>query len=62
VVAVVAVPMQLGSGLPKQLIQRVVGCPHTRECMGNSTKQYAGPASADSIVLLGQLFPFASES
>jgi hypothetical protein len=38
VVAVVAGPMQLGSGLPKQLILWVVGCPHTRECVGNSTK------------------------
>jgi hypothetical protein len=51
VVAVVAEPMQLGCGLPKQLIVWVVGCPHTRECMENSTKQYAGPASADSVVL-----------
>jgi hypothetical protein len=62
VVAVVARPMQLGSGLRKQLILWVVGCPHTRECMGNSTRQYAGPASADSVVLMTQLFPFASES
>jgi hypothetical protein len=61
-VVVVAEPMQLGSGLPKQLILWAVGCPHTRECMGNSTKQYARPASADSVVLRPQLFPFASIS
>jgi hypothetical protein len=48
---VVAGPMQLESGLPKQLMLWVVGCPHTRECMGNSTKRYAGPASADSALL-----------
>jgi hypothetical protein len=29
----------------------VVGCPHTRGCMGNSMKQYVEPASADSAVL-----------
>jgi hypothetical protein len=31
-------------------------------CMGNSTKQYAGPASVDSVVLQLQLFLFASVS
>jgi hypothetical protein len=51
VVVVVARPMQLGSGLPKLLILWVVDCPHTQECMENSTKRYVGPASADSIVL-----------
>jgi hypothetical protein len=60
-VAVMAGPIQLGSGLPKQLILWVVGCPHIRGCMENSTKQYAGPASANSVVLQPQLFPFASE-
>jgi hypothetical protein len=55
-------PVQLVSDLPKQLILWVVGCPHTRGCMGNNTKQYAGPASADYVVLRLQLFPFASES
>jgi uncharacterized protein (DUF983 family) len=51
VVVVVAGPMQLVSGLLKQLMMWVVGCPHTRVCMGNSTKRYAGLASADSAVL-----------
>ena len=41
VVAVVAGPMQLGSGLLKLLIPWVVDCPHTQECTRNSTKQYA---------------------
>jgi hypothetical protein len=54
--------MQPGNGLPKQLILWVVGCPHTQECMGNSMKQYAGPVSADFVVLRPQLFPFASVS
>ena len=65
-VVVVAGPMQLWSGLPKLLIlsvvKMVVDCPHTQECMGNSTKQYAGPALADSAVLRPQLFPFDSVS
>jgi hypothetical protein len=52
---VVAGPMKLENGLPKQLMLWAVGCPHTRECMGNSTKQYAGPASADSALLRLQL-------
>jgi hypothetical protein len=62
VVVVVAGPMQLVSGLSKQLMMWVVGCPHTRGCMENSTKQYAGPASADSVVLRLQPFIFASVS
>jgi hypothetical protein len=60
-VVVVAGPMQLASGLPKQLMLWVVGCPHTWGCMGNSMKKYAGPALADSGALRSQLFPFASE-
>jgi hypothetical protein len=60
--AVVAEPMQLESDLPKQLMLWVAGCPHTRECMKNSMKQYAGPASADSVALRLQLFLFASGS
>jgi hypothetical protein len=44
-------PMQLESDLPKQLILWIAGCPHTRECMEDSTKQYAAPASADSALL-----------
>jgi hypothetical protein len=62
VVVVVAGPMHLVSGLPKQLMMWVVGCSHTRGSMGNSMKQYVGPASAESVVLRLQLFPFASES
>jgi hypothetical protein len=54
-------PMQVVSGLPKRLMLWVVGCPHTRGCVGNSTKRYAGPASADSTVLRLQLFLYASE-
>jgi hypothetical protein len=59
---VVAGPMQLESDLPKQLMLWAAGCPHTRECMENSTKQYAGPASSDSATLRLQLFLFASGS
>jgi hypothetical protein len=57
---VVAGPMQLESGLPKQLMLWAVACPHTRECMGNSTKRYAGPASANSALLRLQLSLSAS--
>jgi hypothetical protein len=49
VVVVVIGPMQLGSGLPKLLILWFVDYPHTQECMGNSMKQYGGPASASTI-------------
>jgi hypothetical protein len=59
VVVEVVGPMQLGSGLLMLLILWVVDCPYTQECMGNSTKRYAGPASVDSDVLRLQLFPFA---
>jgi hypothetical protein len=62
VVVVVAGPMQLVSDLPKQLMLWTAGCPHIQGCMENSTKQYAGPASADSVVLRLQLFPFVSGS
>jgi hypothetical protein len=61
---VVERPMQLGSGSPKLLapwvVKMVVDCPHTQECMRNTTKQYVGLASADSVVLRPQLSPFAS--
>jgi hypothetical protein len=57
---VVAGPMQFENNLSKQLMLWVAGCPHTPECTENSTKQYAGPASADSVVLRLQLFLFAS--
>jgi hypothetical protein len=59
---VVARPMQLESDLPKQLMLWTAGCPHTRECMENSTKQYAGSASADSAWLRLQIFILASGS
>jgi hypothetical protein len=60
VVVVIADPMQLESDLPKELMMWAVGCPHTQECMENSTKQCEGPASADSTTLRLQLFLFAS--
>jgi hypothetical protein len=59
---VVAGPMQLESGLPKQLMLWAVGCPHTRECTENSMKQYAGPTSTDSALLRLQLSLSASRS
>ena len=59
---VVVGPMLLKSGLPKQPMLWAVGCPHTRECMENSTKQYAGPASAEFAMLWLLLFLFAFRS
>jgi hypothetical protein len=55
---VVAEPMQLESDLPKQLMLWATCCPHTLECMKNSTKLCAGSASAKSVVLRLQLFLF----
>jgi hypothetical protein len=55
-------PMQLESGLPKQLMLWAVGCPHTRECMGNSMKRYAELASVDSVLLRLHLSLSASGS
>jgi hypothetical protein len=52
---VVAEPMQLESDSPKQLMMWAVDCPHTQECVENSTKQYAGLASVGSAVLQLQL-------
>jgi hypothetical protein len=60
VVVVVAGSMQLVNGLLKQLMLWTAGCPHTRGCMGYSTKQYVGPTLADCVVLRLQLFPFVS--
>jgi hypothetical protein len=64
VVVVVATPMQLENGSPKLLtlwvVKMAIDCPHTQECMGNSTKQYVGLASANSVMLRPQLSPFAS--
>jgi hypothetical protein len=62
VVVVVAEPVQLESDLPKHLMLWATICPHTRECMENSTKECVGPASTNSIVLWLQLFLFASGS
>ena len=61
-VVVVVGPMQLASGLSNQLRLWTAGCPHIWECMENSRKQCARPASADSVVLRLQLFLFASRS
>jgi hypothetical protein len=58
----VAGSMLLESDLPKQPMLWAADCPHTRECMENITKQYAGPASADSALLRLQLSLFAFES
>jgi hypothetical protein len=46
VLVVVAGSMQLVNGLLKQLMLWTTGCPHTRGCMANNTKQYVGRASA----------------
>jgi hypothetical protein len=58
-VVVVTKPMQLENDLLKQLMSWVTGCPHTQGYMANSMRQYARPASADSIVLRLQLSPSA---
>jgi hypothetical protein len=52
---VVVEPMQLESDSLKQLMSWAIDCPHTQKCMENSMKQYAGLASADSVVLQLQL-------
>jgi hypothetical protein len=59
VMVVVTEPMQLENDLPKQMMSWVVGCPHTQGYLANSMKQYARPASADSVVLRLQLSHFA---
>jgi hypothetical protein len=49
VAAVEAVARMLGVDLPKQ--KKLQGdCLHILECKANGTKQYVGPASADSVV------------
>jgi hypothetical protein len=58
----VARTMQLESDMPKQLTVWDVGCPHTRECMENSMKEYARPASTNSALLRLRLSLFASGS
>jgi hypothetical protein len=59
-VAVEAEARKLMNGLLKQ--QKLhVDCPHILVCKKSGTKQYVGPASADSAGLLLQQFLFASE-
>jgi hypothetical protein len=51
---------KLVNGLSKQ--QRLqVDCPRILVCKESGTKQCVRPASADSVELLLQQFPFASE-
>jgi hypothetical protein len=51
---------KLVNGLPKQ--QKLqVGCPHILVCRESGTKQYLGPASADSVGLLLRRSLFAFE-
>jgi hypothetical protein len=51
---------KLVNGLPnRQKLQ--VGCPHILVCRENGTKQYVGPASADSAELLLRRSLFAFE-
>ena len=52
-------PMKLESDLLKQQMPSAVDYLHIRGYMESSTKQYAGPALADSIVPRLQQFPFA---
>jgi hypothetical protein len=60
VVAVGAESKKLVNGLPKQ--QKLqVGCPHILVCRESGTKQYVGPASADSAGLLLRRSLFAFE-
>jgi hypothetical protein len=60
VVVVEAEARKLVNGLPKQ--QKLqVDCPHILVCKESGTKQYVGPASADSVGLLLQQSLFASE-
>ena len=59
-VAVEAKAKKLVNGLPKQ--QKLhVGCPHILVCRESGTKQYVGPASADSAGLLLRQSLFAFE-
>jgi hypothetical protein len=55
-------PRKLENDLPKQQKLYAVDCPRTPGYTESSTKQYAGPASADSAVLRLQRFPSASGS
>jgi hypothetical protein len=60
VVAVEAEARKLVNGLPKkQKLQ--VDCPHILVCKESGTKQYLGPALADSVRLLLQQSLFAFE-
>jgi hypothetical protein len=51
---------KLGNDWPKQQRSWDVGCPHTLGYTGSNTKQYPGPASADSAMLRLQRFPYVS--
>jgi hypothetical protein len=55
-------PRKLENDLPKQQKLWAVDCPRTLGYTESSTKQYAGPASADYVVLWLQRFPSASGS
>jgi hypothetical protein len=59
-VAVEAEARKLVNGLPKQQKLRV-DWPHTLVCRESGTKQYVGPASADSTRLLLRRSLFAFE-
>jgi hypothetical protein len=60
VVVVGAEARKLVNGLPKQ--QKLqVGCPHILVCRESGTKQYVGPASANSAGLLLRRSLFAFE-
>jgi hypothetical protein len=59
VVVVVTKPRKLESDLLKQQKSKAVDCLRTLGYTESSTKQYAGPASANSIVLWLQQFPSA---
>jgi hypothetical protein len=60
VVVIGARPRKLESDLPKRRKLKIVGCLHTLVHRGNSMKQYAKPASADSAALQHRQSPFAS--
>jgi hypothetical protein len=48
---VVTEPKQLENDSPKQQTTWVADCPHIQGYMANNMKQYAKPASADSVAL-----------
>jgi hypothetical protein len=50
VVVVATGPRKLENGLPKRQRPQAIDCLHTPRCRESSTKWYAEPASADSVV------------